>query len=167
MKSTPHLHDIIDLLHTYYLLTDLMDFSSSSQGKNYESHCQAYGLAPLGTGVCSWSNQPSVGRSQFQKRQIKHKVSISKNQDNHTLYSTSTFLSALVASVFFCSSINFTKDKLHLIVLNLNFHEWSRILHHICKIYLSNLHFFCNFSVQIQCSFLSWGVNFSLLNFLY
>ena len=92
---------------------------------------------------------------------------LAKTKDNRTLYSMRTFLSTLVASGSFSSSINFTKDGWHLLVLHLSFPKWSRILHHGCELYLSHVHLFCDFSVQTHYSFLSWGVKFSLLNFLY
>ena len=92
---------------------------------------------------------------------------LAKTKDNPTLYSMKTFLSALVTSGCFSSSINFTKNGWHLTVLHLSFHKWSCILQHGCELYLSHVHLFCEFSVQMHCSFLSWGVNFSLLNFLY
>ena len=72
-----------------------------------------------------------------------------------------------MASGFFSSSINFTKDGWHLLVLHLSFPKWGRILHHGCELYLSHVHLFCDFSVQTHYSLLSWGVKFSLLTFLY
>ena len=90
-----------------------------------------------------------------------------ETKDNRTLYSMRTFLSVLVASGCFSSSINFTKDRWHPIVLYLSFRKWSSLLQHGYKPCLSHVHLFCEFSVQMHCSLLSWDVNFSLLNFLY
>ena len=78
-----------------------------------------------------------------------------------------TFLSVLVASGYFSSSINFTEDRWHPIVSHLGFRKWSSLLQHGCEPCLSHVHLFCEFSVQMHCSLLSWDVNFSLLTFLY
>lgn len=40
-----------------------------------------------------------------------------------------------------------------------------KVLHNVCKIYFTHLHFFCDLSVKICCSLMSWGVNFSFIVF--